>query len=242
MTAPVFLLDHLDGDSLVLRGPEGRHAATVRRVRVGEEVHLVDGRGGRAVCAVTSVGRDVVSLAVQERRNEPAPSPRIVLVQGIAKGDRGESAVTMATEAGVDAVVPWAAERSIVVWAGERGERARGRWVSAAREAGKQSRRAWLPEVGPVATTADVGALLAGAACGLVLHEGADGSFATVPWPVSGDIVVVVGPEGGITDRELAGFVSSGARAVRLGSSVLRTSTAGVAAVAAVSALTGRWG
>lgn len=241
MTAPVFLLGDLTGERLTLVGPEGRHAATVRRVRVGEAVDLVDGHGNRARATVRAVGRDVVDLDVVSRVCETVPIPRIVLVQAIAKGDRGESAVTMATEAGVDAVVPWAAERSIVKWEGERGERARSRWSSAAREAGKQSRRAWLPEVSSMATTAEVATLLASAAAGLVLHESATIALAGLALPTSGDLVVVVGPEGGITDAELHAFEDVGARPVRLGPSVLRTSTAGVAAVAAVSALSGRW-
>ena len=127
MTAPVFLLTDLSQDRLTLTGPEGRHAATVRRVRVGEAVDLVDGRGNRARTTVRAVARDVVELDVISRTAEPAPSPRVVLVQAIAKGDRCESAVTMATEAGVDAVVPWAAERSIVKWDRERGHKARQR-------------------------------------------------------------------------------------------------------------------
>lgn len=241
MTAPVFLLDDLSGDRLTLVGPEGHHAATVRRVRVGEAVDLVDGRGNRVSATVRAVGRDVVELDVIGRVCEPVPSPRVLLVQAIAKGDRGESAVTMATEAGVDVVVPWAAERSIVKWDGERGERARNRWRSAAREAGKQSRRAWLPEISPMLQTAEVAALLGSAAAALVLHESATAALAACALPSSGDIVVVVGPEGGITDAELRAFAAAGATPVRLGASVLRTSTAGVAAVVAVSALSGRW-
>lgn len=241
MTAPVFLLERLEGDSLVLTGPEGRHAATVRRVLVGEPVDLVDGRGGRANCVVTAVGRDEVTLTVRARHTEEPASPRIIVVQAIAKGDRGESAVTMATEAGVDAVVPWAASRSIVVWSGERGERARLRWVSAAREAAKQSRRAWVPEVAAASSTADVVTLLRGCACALVLHESAAQALAAVELPLTGDIAVVIGPEGGVTDGELASFATAGALSVRLGTSVLRTSTAGVAAVSALSVRMSRW-
>ncbi|MEO6205299.1 MAG: 16S rRNA (uracil(1498)-N(3))-methyltransferase [Mycobacteriales bacterium] len=241
MTAPVFLLADLSRDRLTLTGPEGRHAGTVRRVRVGEAVDLVDGRGNRARTTVRAVARDVVELDVVSRTAEPVPSPRVVLVQAIAKGDRGESAVTMATEAGVDAVVPWAAERSIVKWEGERGEKARQRWLSAAREAGKQSRRAWLPEVSPMSSTAEVADLLRAAAAAFVLHESAAAALSASSMPTTGDLVVVVGPEGGLTDAEVRTFEAAGALAVRLGSSVLRTSTAGVAAVAAVSALSGRW-
>ena len=241
MTAPVFLADDLAGDRVVLTGPEGHHAATVRRVRVGEAVDLVDGRGTRASCRVASVARDVVELTVVRRTVEPTPSPRVVLVQAIAKGDRGELAVELATEVGVDEIVPWSAERSIVKWEGERGERALRRWRSTAREAGKQSRRAWLPQVLDPHTTAQLAALIPAASAVLVLHEGTTAPLALVDLPPAGDVLLVVGPEGGVTDDELAILTAAGAQAVRLGSSVLRTSTAGAAAASVVSALTSRW-
>ena len=240
MTAALFLHDDLTGDELVLAGPEGRHAATVRRVRVGEAVDLADGRGTRARCRVTALGQDVVHLRVQSRVVEPEPSPRLVLVQAIAKGDRGELAVELATEVGVDEVVPWAAERCVVKWEGVRGERALGRWRSTAREAGKQSRRARHPVLG---TWLDTPALLervAGTCC-LVLHETAVEPLATTALPVAGEVLLVVGPEGGLTDRELAQLEAAGGRPVRLGTSVLRTSTAGAAAASVVSARTARW-
>jgi 16S rRNA (uracil1498-N3)-methyltransferase len=241
VTPPVFVADDVGGDRVLLTGPEGRHAATVRRVRVGEAVDVVDGRGTRASCRVRMLGHDAVELDVVQRTTDPAPSPRLVLVQAIAKGDRGELAVELATEVGVDEVVPWAAQRSIVKWEGERGLKALGRWRSTAREAGKQSRRAWLLDVTAPCTTAQVAARLAGAAGGLVLHESADAPLAGVDLPGEGELVLVVGPEGGITDDEMAAFSAAGAHAVRLGSTVLRTSTAGAAAAAVVSARTTRW-
>ena len=237
MSAPVFLADDLAPDRVVLGGPEGRHAATVRRLRAGEVVDLGDGRGGRAGCVVASVGRDEVVLDVRSRSHEPAPVPRLVLVQALAKGDRGELAVELATEVGVDLVVPWAAARSVVKWDGARGDKALQRWRSTAREAGKQSRRAWLPEVAPPERTAQVAARLR-AACGFVLHEDAPTPLTAVPLPAEGDLVLVVGPEGGIGDDELAAL---GGTPVRLGPTVLRTSTAGAAALAVLSARTGRW-
>ena len=240
MTAAVFLCDDLAGDTVVLAGPEGRHAATVRRVQVGEDVDLADGRGTRARCTVVSLGHDTVELRVRERLVEPAPTPWLVVAQGIAKGDRGELAVELATEVGVDEVLPWAAARCIVKWEGARGERALARWRSTAREAGKQSRRARHPVVGdPVG----LDALLARAATAttLVLHEEASVPLASVALPADGEVLLVVGPEGGITPAELSALGSAGATAVRLGASVLRTSTAGAAAAAVVSARTARW-
>ncbi|HVE74437.1 MAG TPA: 16S rRNA (uracil(1498)-N(3))-methyltransferase [Mycobacteriales bacterium] len=241
MTAPVFHAPEISGDVLMLTGTEGHHAATVRRVRPGEEVHLVDGRGTRVECSVRAVAPDEVELAVVRRYVEPAPQPRIVVVQGLAKGDRGELAVALATEVGADEIVPWQAARSIVVWEGERGQRALRRWRATAHESAKQSRRAWWPEVPELATTSDIAARLAEAAGAFVLHESATAPLAAAALPLTGEVVLVIGPEGGITEDELAAFGAAGAAPVRLGQSILRTSTAGAAAVAVVSARTPRW-
>ena len=240
MSLAVFLVDDLSRDQVRLTGAEGRHAAGAKRLRVGEQVELVDGRGTRARCTVVEVARDDVLLAVGERRLEPAPSLRLVVVQALPKGDRGELAVELMTEVGVDAVVPWAAARCVVQWKGERGEKALRRWRSTAREASKQSRRSWVPEVHEAASTKQVQELLAGAT-GFVLHEDAEVPLGSAPLPAEGDVVLVVGPEGGVTDDELAAFSGAGATAVRLGPTVLRTSTAGAAAAAVVSARTSRW-
>lgn len=241
MTPPVFLADGLAEDRIVLRGPEGHHAATVRRLLVGEAVDLVDGRGTRASCRVVSVGRDVLEAEVLTRTYESGPSPRLVLVQALAKGDRGELAVELATEVGIDEVLPWAAGRSIVKWEGERGAKALSRWRSTALAAAKQSRRAWLPAVAEPCSTDQVCNRVRAAAASYVLHELAAQPLATVAVPAHGEILLVVGPEGGIRDEEAAALVAAGAVAVRLGSSILRTSTAGAAAAAVVSARTARW-
>lgn len=241
MTPPVFVAEDLTGDRLVLTGPEGHHAATVRRVKVGEPVDVVDGHGTRVSCTVTAVERDIVRLLVLHRTTEPAPSPRIVLVQALAKGERGELAVELATEVGVDEVVPWVAARCIVKWEGERGGKALRRWRSAAREAGKQSRRSWLPEVLEQHTTEQVVHRARAAAAAIVLHESGTVPLAGLTLPTDGDVLLVVGPEGGIRDEEIAALEAVGAQTVRLGSSVLRTSTAGAAAASVVSAMTPRW-
>jgi 16S rRNA (uracil1498-N3)-methyltransferase len=236
-TDPVFLLPSVAADRLVLAGPEGRHAAGSKRLRPGETVDVVDGAGVRAHCVVTAVGREEVHLEVTARTHEPAPDPRLTLVQALPKGDRGELAVELATELGVDAVIPWAAARCVTQWKADRGDKAHGRWLSTAREAAKQSRRAWLPSVEPLHTTKQLGARLDGATV-LVLDAGAVTRLVEVPLPGAGEVALVVGPEGGIGADELAAL---GGTPVRLGPGVLRTSTAGAAALAALSARVGRW-
>jgi 16S rRNA (uracil1498-N3)-methyltransferase len=241
MTPPLFLIDALpDGSEVQLGGDEGRHAARVKRLGVGEDVLVSDGAGGLLACVVAAVAPDGLRLTVVERRTVAAPRPRIVAVQALPKGDRAELAVEVLTELGVDEIVPWAASRSIAQWHGPRGDKALDKWRRTAREAAKQSRRAWVPAVAPLASTADVAARLAGAA-GLVLHESAGQSLASAPLPSAGELLVVIGPEGGIAEDELGAFTAAGAVAARLGEPVLRTSTAGAAALAALSVRLGRW-
>jgi len=238
---PLFLVEALpDGPATVLGGAEGHHAATVRRLRAGEPVRLADGAGGIADCVVIGSADGGLRLAVTAVRRLSPPAPRFVLVQALAKGDRGELAVELATELGVDEVLPWAAARSVTRWEGARGERSLARWRSTAREAAKQSRRPWVPAVGALHSTARVAERIGGAT-GLVLHEAAGQPLAGAPLPAGGDLLLVVGPEGGLDDAELAAFTAAGARAVRLGDPVLRTSTAGAAALAVLSVRTGRW-
>ncbi|KJK50840.1 16S rRNA methyltransferase [Lentzea aerocolonigenes] len=243
MTLPVFLVDALpSGPEFVLDGPEGRHAATVRRLRVGEELVLSDGSGVLARCSVVAVERDALSLKVLERTEEPPASPRVVLAQALVKGDRGELAVELATEAGVDGVVPWRASRCITKWEdGPRGAKALGRWRSTVREAAKQARRSRVPFVDEPVSTAQLSHRVSSAALTLVLHESATDRLADVPLPASGDVLLVVGPEGGITPEELEALRSSGARIVRLGPTVLRASTAAAVALGALGVLTSRW-
>lgn len=243
MSAPTFLVEpeRLAGELVDLVGAEGRHAAVVQRLNVGERVDLTDGAGSVAVCEVLQVAKAGLVCGVLSRRQEPVATPRLLVVQALPKGDRGEQAVEMLTEIGVDEIVPWAASRCITRWRGERGEKALGKWRATAREATKQSRRAWLPTVAPLASTAEVASLLANVSLPVVLHEEADTPLHDLDPSTVEDIAVVVGPEGGITDDELAQLAAAGATPRRLGSSVLRTSTAGVAASAALLARTPRW-
>jgi 16S rRNA (uracil1498-N3)-methyltransferase len=236
VSLPLFLVDALpERDEFRLDGPEGHHAATVQRLRVGEELLLGDGRGGTATVVVTAVGRGTLDVTVTSRRYVPPPAQRLVVVQGIAKGDRGDLAVQAMTEVGVDGIVPWAAARSVARW---KDDRPLQRWRATVQEAAKQARRPWVPEVSDPVTTAQLarrpGPLL-------VLHEEASAPLSRVELPNAGEITLVVGPEGGITPDELAAVEAAGAQPVRLGPEVLRTSTAGVAALSALSARLGRW-
>ncbi len=240
---PLFLCpsERLDDDEIFLDGPEGHHAAAVRRLRPGERIDLADGAGGWARCTVTASDRSTLRCRVDDRGTEPAPQPRLVVVQALAKGDRSLAAVEVMTETGVDEVVPWRAQRCVARWEGKRGERALERWRAAAREAGKQSRRARLPEVAAPGTTADVRARLADAACGVVLDLSGDRAISAVDVPDTGDVVLVVGPEGGISEPELEQFAAAGARVCRLGPAVLRASTAGAVAAGVLLSRTERW-
>jgi len=246
MSLPVHLVPSLDGvrvgSPVTVEGDEAHHAVAVRRLRVGESVVLTDGLGTSVVGEVAHTGKRVFTVTARAVEAVPAPEPAVTVVQALPKGDRGELAVEVLTEVGVARVVPWAAARSVAVWKGERAEKSLGRWRATAREAAKQARRSWFPTVVPLASTADVVALVGAASLAVVLHEEASLSVASLSVPQSGSVVVVVGPEGGLTDDEVAAFVAAGATSVRLGSEVLRTSTAGVVAVAALLARTSRWG
>lgn len=255
-TVPVFRVEaeKLAATAVRLDGPEGRHAALVRRLRPGERIDLTDGAGGLAECVVRSVGGasdPALDLDVLEHRSVPEPRPRITVVQALAKGDRGELAVEMMTEIGVDVIVPWSASRSIVQWRGDRGEKALAKWRSTAAEAAKQSRRVWWPRVAQPATTAQLARLLTDATLAVVLHEDAEHSLAQLTADQlgapsakdgpAGDIVLIVGPEGGISPEELKAFTAAGGVPYRMGPTVLRTSTAGTAAAAVLLARSGRW-
>ena len=245
MSLPVHLVPSLEGVAVgavvEVTGDEAHHAVAVRRLRVGEQVVLTDGEGRSVTGAVTTTGKRVFGVEVASVASVERPSPAFTVVQALPKGDRGELAVEVLTEVGVDVVVPWAAARSVAVWKGERAVKSHAKWQATAREAGKQSRRSWLPTVSPLASTDAVRDLVAAADLAVVLHEDASVPLAGVEVPGSGRIVVVVGPEGGIAPDELAALESAGAVTVRLGDEVLRTSTAGVVAVAALLSRTDRW-
>ena len=247
MAPPLFLADdgRLDGvapgDVVVLDGEEGRHAASVRRLRLDEAVHVSDGRGRRVVGRVAAVGgRRALEVVADGVVDEPAPVPRLVLVQALLKGDAAEQALTVCTEVGVDAVVAWQAGRSVARWDGKEA-RGLARWRATVREAAKQSRRARVPAVDGPAALDDVLALVRTAALAVVLEEEAGTALPALDVPARGDVVLVVGPEGGLTDGERAALRDGGAGEAHLGPTVLRGATAGVVAASVVLSRTGRW-
>jgi 16S rRNA (uracil1498-N3)-methyltransferase len=241
---PLFLSPpgSLEADVVVLSGPEGRHAATVRRIAPGERIDLADGGGMLAECVVTAARPGALELRVVSRHREPLPDPVVTVVQALPKGDRGLLAVDLLTEAGVDVVVPWSAQRCVTRWQGERGERVLARWRATAQEASKQARRPRLPVVTPLAATAEVASRVAGAALAVLLEPASRDPLGAIPLPDHGEIMVIVGPEGGTSPAEVAQLTAAGAVPVRLGPSVLRTSSAGMAAAAVVLSRCGRWG
>lgn len=263
MSNQAFLLDGglagtaAPGDVLALDGPEGHHAVTVKRVRTGERIDLLDGAGSRASCTVTETSKASLLATIDTIEHEPEPALQTVLVQALAKGDRDLQAVEAAVELGVDAIVPWQADRSVVRWAEAKAEKGRAKWAATVRSAVKQSRRTRLPEVAEVLTTKQLASLIeqsasAGAAeLAIVLHESAteplsavvrafmDASGARAPEAGPARILLLVGPEGGIADEEVARLVEAGARTAVLGRNVLRASTAGPAALAITAQVAG---
>jgi 16S rRNA (uracil1498-N3)-methyltransferase len=231
----------LEGEQVVLRGQEGRHATTVRRLARGEHVYLTDGAGTVARCLVTGTGPGELVLTVLSRQSEPRPEPSIAVAQAIPKGDRGELAVELLTEVGADVIVPWAAERCVALWRGERAAKSVARWRSAAQAAGKQSRRAWLPEVTAQADTPAVAARVRAAALAVVLDPDAQRPLADLAVPAGGEIVLVVGPEGGIAPAEQHELTAAGAIGARLGPTVLRASSAGAVAAGILLSRSSRW-
>ena len=231
----------LAGDRVVLAGPEGRHAADVRRLSAGERVDLTDGAGQLAECVVTRAQRGTLELAVRDRRTIPPADPALAVAQAIPKGDRGQMAVELMSEVGVDVVIPWAAERCVVRWSGERGDRALGRWRSTAREAGKQARRGRFIEVTEPAALPGLTARVSAAACAIVLDPDADTALSALPLPGAGEILLVVGPEGGISPAETEALIGAGAVSGHLGPTVLRAATAGAVAAAVLLSRLGRW-
>ncbi|MGD8168026.1 16S rRNA (uracil(1498)-N(3))-methyltransferase [Herbiconiux sp. P16] len=233
---------HGVGDVVVLSGDEARHAATVNRMRVGEHTAIGDGQGLVVTGVVTRVEPRELELTVESAVAHPEPAPQLVLVQALAKGDRDEMAVQTATELGVSGVVPWQAERSISRWSGPKVAKGVERWSSIVREAAKQSIRPFVPAVSGLADLAGLRALAAENRM-LVLEPTASARLTEVSFDEGSavPVLLVVGPEGGISPREIEALTAAGAQAVRLGDEVLRTSSAGPAALAVINAALGRW-
>ena len=229
------------GEVIELTGDEGRHAVSVKRTGVGEQIELVDGHGTRAVITVTGVsGKDQLVGVVDCVANEPVPRPTVMVIQALPKAARSELTVDLLTQAGADVIVPWQADRSVANW-GKKQDKGLAKWRAAARAAAKQSRRSRIPEITPVADQAAVVALIQVAPLALMLHEDATGKITDQPVAQADSVVLIIGPEGGISPAELDAFTTAGAHPVRLGPEILRTASAGMVALAALGAVTDRW-
>ncbi|WP_179472605.1 16S rRNA (uracil(1498)-N(3))-methyltransferase [Mycolicibacterium vinylchloridicum] len=233
------------GERAVVDGDEGFHAATVRRIRPGEALVLSDGDGALARCEVEETSKRGFSARVLERWTAPRPAPTVTVAQGIPKSERSELAIELATEAGADDFIAWQADRCVARWDGERAEKGLRRWRAVARSAARQSRRAYIPGIsGPLVTkalVAEVGDRVRAGGLVLALHESAAHPMVELPVAQANSIMLLVGPEGGISDGELDALVAAGATAVRLGPTVLRTTTAAAVALGALGVLTSRW-
>lgn len=260
MSNPVFftaagsLDQQVPGSTFVLEGTEARHAVTVKRLAVGEAVDIADGAGKRLTGTVTAVAPGALSVECSSISDEPRPAIRLVLVQALAKGDRDELGAETATELGIDAVIPWQAERSIVRWKAERAAKAHAKWQSVVTAAAKQARRAWIPEVRAAVDGAALQSTVAAADLAVILHEDAVRPLREVmqAWvdtresdagspQQDREVLLIVGPEGGISPREVTRLCDAGAVTALLGRHVLRSSTAGPAATVLASDVLGRW-
>lgn len=244
MSLPVFYLETLPGvgDTAVLDGSEGRHAATVKRLGVGEQLRLIDGRGNWAEATVTAAAKNSLTLRVGELGAEPERLPRVVVVQALPKAERSELAVDLATQAGADEIIAWQADRCVARWTGPKVAKGVAKWQAAALAAAKQSRRALVPQVHEPLSTRELVALLESEnARALVLHEDATLPLKEVDFTGVEKLFLLIGPEGGIGAEELNQLQQAGAQAVRLGPEVLRTASAAMVALSAIGALTSRW-
>jgi 16S rRNA (uracil1498-N3)-methyltransferase len=248
MSPPLFWVDEAPGAGAVaeLSGPEGRHAVTVTRIGVGEHIVLGDGRGASALCEVTATrGKDALTARALEYRFVDRPKPLVTVVQALPKSERSELVVELATEAGADVIVPWQSSRTVARWTGSKAAKGVDKWRATAATAAKQSRRAWIPEVTDLASTTDVRARCAAVVDEggviIALHESGSESFRSLPYAAAPHVLLVVGPEGGLSEEELTDLAALGAHTVVLGPQVLRTSTAAAVALGALGVLTNRW-
>lgn len=256
MSLPVFKADssvaHLRaGDQYVLTGTEARHAATVRRLGLGELLDVVDGAGHRLTCTVVSAAKDNLELTVDSVETTAGTQPEVTLVQALAKGDRDLQAVESCTELGVDRVIAWQADRSVARFRADRQDKQLEKWRHTITAAAKQSRRSLWPELGDPVNTRALVQLVKDSPDTMwwILHEQAQETLVSELRTVERNrpenrpesVGIVVGPEGGISDAELHQLRLAGARTVLLGPQVLRSSTAGAAAVVLINAFSGRW-
>ncbi len=237
----VFIVDHLPASGeVLLEGDEGHHAAKVTRVNVGEELILTDGRGSSALVKVNEIHKEKVICSIISTEMTPALPTSFSVLQALTKSDRARETIELLTEAGVDHLIPWNASRCIGQWKAE--DESRAKWQMWAREATKQSRRSWIPQVSPLLSTRDAVTALSQYDCTLLFDEGTEVKVSTIlKDQMCSKVLIIIGPEGGITPDERAEFVNAGAHVVGMGRPVFRSAHAGAAALAAVQTALGIW-
>lgn len=255
MTLPVFIDPDIThpGEHGELTAPAAvaHHVVTVRRMQPGDELQLSDGAGLRITGSITSAARDGLRVAISDVTVEDPASPQLVLVQALAKSGRDLAAVEAAVEVGVDAVIPWEAQRSIVRWPAAKAGKTIAKWRHTSAAAAEQSRRAFVPAIGELVRGSGLAHAFTDADAVFVLHEDASQPL-TAQLRTLADrleaapngierIVLVVGPEGGISEAEISALTAAGAQTAVLGASVLRASTAGPVALGLCQAALGRW-
>lgn len=250
MSLPVFrsalAAEAVTGQVLTLGEDVAGHAVRVRRIGPGEQIDIVNGAGARARGTVTTASPTDIAIDVTAVTTEPRPAPRLVLVQALAKGDRDLQAIETATEIGVDDVIPWAAERSIADWPAKKREKIAAKWENLLNAASLQARRSHFPQLHELVRGTSLAQRLSAADAVFVLHETAEAKLSTALEEVAAGeaperIVFVVGPEGGISDSELAALKDRGATPVLLGPTILRSSSAGSAGLVMAQNSLGRW-
>lgn len=232
--------------TVTVQGDEARHAIKVARLREGEQIRVSNGQGFTVEGTVTSLTNSDFEVSVHNIQREEPPRVRLWLVQALAKGDRAERAVELATEFGVWGIIPWKADRSIVKWSTDKASKGVEKWRRIAREAAKQSMRSYVPRVQDPVTTQELLKLTSDKSAGTVVLHPRDASPLTliakqILSPATTEVFICVGPEGGVSDEELQAFAASGIDTALLGPEVLRTSSAGAGALAVFNTMLGRW-
>lgn len=238
---PLFIVENIpDRGDLVIEGDEAHHAGSVSRIKIGEKINVTNGVGRIAEVEVLDINKRNIGCRILEVRDEPRSRVVLTVIQALTKGDRARETIELLTEGGAEIIIPWQAAHSIGQWKEDKD--AQGKWRSWAREATKQSRRTWIPEILDLHTTAEVKRRIEDCELAIVLHEDGSERFSQV---ISGatprEILIIVGPEGGISEDEVASFVSAGAHSARLGKPVFRSAHAGVAALSALQSTIGIW-
>ena len=222
------------GGSYEFANDDANHAIRVLRMQEGAEFMLSDGKGSWSQVVATEVKKKSMQVRVMDSGFQAPLATTITVVQALPKGDRAKEAIELLTEAGVDRIVPWASARSI----GKGSEK----FAITAREASKQSRRFRIPEVTEVATTAQICEAIKISDLAIAFHESATSKLSDqVSSHNVEHLLIIIGPEGGLTDEEIAAFTESGAKVALMGRPILRSAHAGIAAVSAVSALLKVW-